>query len=104
MASKGVVQLAYSKLRFKGTPLGCTNFSMMQANLLRECPSFPTLHSCGEDRNMIDSPRLHWHIPANLFKTLSPKELASTGDVFDTDETIVVHRAVFKGCTNQTEC
>ena len=61
---------------------------MMIRNFLGKCPGLPTLQSSREHRYRVDAPRFHGQVTTDGFKTLSPEQLASAGDMFDAGEAI----------------
>src|SRR5215472_11692044 len=50
----------------------------------------PSLHTRGDDSDVIDASTLDRNISADLFKTLAAKYLAGAGDMLDTHEAIVI--------------
>ena len=76
---------------------------MMEANLFGKCSGLPALHSRCDDCNVIDAARLHRHVAANLLEALSPEKLASSGNMLDADEAVVVYRFVLERRANQPE-
>ena len=63
---------------------------MVQAGLFSECPSFPTLHPCGNDGYVINRSTLHWQIPSDVLETLTAKHLTCSRNVLDADKAVIV--------------
>src|SRR5439155_13053327 len=81
MTSESIVERAISELCIQGAALRRSDFPMMETNLFSKCSGFPALHSCGDNRDVIDAARFHRYVAANLLEALSPKKLASSGNM-----------------------
>jgi hypothetical protein len=90
MTSKSVVETAGSESGFQRAMESRPGRSMVEAYFVGESPCPPTLHSRGEERNVIHATALQWQISADFFEALASKKLAGAGHVLDVDETIIV--------------
>lgn len=62
----------------------------MKAELLSERPRLPSLHASRRDGNEVDSASPDWRVSADIFETLSAKQLAGAGYVFNARKAVVV--------------
>jgi hypothetical protein len=63
---------------------------VMNTILLGEGARLPALHSGGNHRNVVDGPTPDRNVTSDRLEATPPKYLASSGDMFDAHEAIVV--------------
>src|SRR5712692_1664474 len=90
MVSNGMVLLAKLEPGHPHALLGRSHSALMETNLIRERPSFPSFHPRGNDRDVINAAPSNGHVSANLCKTSAPKQLASAGDMLDVREAVII--------------
>src|ERR1700693_2414002 len=90
MTTQGVIERAGLEASFEGAALRRAHGPMMDRHFFREGAGFPTFHSGGENRDVVDATALDWLVSANVFEALAAKQLTSAGDIFDADETEIV--------------
>src|ERR1700687_771300 len=72
---------------------------MMNTDLLCERSCLPTLHSCGHNRDVVNTAALNWRVSADCFVALSPEQLAAPPDIFNNGKAVVVlPRSFPEGC------
>src|SRR5690242_14109593 len=90
MAAQQVILAPGVKPFAQTLPVSRTHRPVMEVGLLGKSPGPPPFGSCTQHSEQIDSARFDRAIPANRFKTISSKNLAGAGDVFDTGVLVVV--------------
>src|ERR1700753_1802922 len=92
MVPNGIVFEAVFKSRLKHACLSRSHGAVVMAHHLCERPRLPSVHACGEHRDMIHATALHRHISADLFEAPAPEKLARARDMLDIYEAVVVNR------------
>ena len=83
MVSQRVILGSLFKRGLQRASLGSTHRSVVNAHLIGERSGLPSLHPCGNDRDVVDAAAFNWRIPADRFVALAPEELAASPDIFD---------------------
>src|SRR5580658_10143813 len=81
MASENVVLLSVSEGRRNRSALSGPQWPMMEKRLFPERACIPSNHAGGCNGHPIDSASPAWHISANFFEALAPKDLTLSGNI-----------------------
>ena len=74
--------------------------TVMVTGSLYKRSGFPAFHTRSRHRNPVDSAALYLHVAADLVETLTPKELASSGNMLNRSEPVIVGGGAFdEGCS-----
>src|SRR5437899_12800746 len=104
MTTQIIILLADSKLRLTHAAFASANSSLMEACLFSECSRLPPLHSRSGHRHPVYAAFFNRSVSPNVFKTLTPEELACSGYVINADEVVIVLESVLnKGGSSHTE-